>query len=74
MSNNNLTDEQLEELLSELETCGIYGRQVRALYELQQYRKGAEQRIRYFMKMKWISISIPKSVRTGNCADNKSGW
>ncbi|EGJ03405.1 putative transposase [Shigella dysenteriae 155-74] len=27
-----------------------------------------------FMKMKWISIFIPKSVRTGNCADSKNGW
>ncbi|EFZ52175.1 putative transposase [Shigella sonnei 53G] len=26
-----------------------------------------------FMKMKWISILIPKSVRTGNCADSKNG-
>ncbi len=26
------------------------------------------------MKMKWISIFIPKSVRTGNCADSKNGW
>ncbi len=34
----------------------------------------AAQSIRSFMKMKWISIFIPKSVRTGNCADSKNGW
>jgi hypothetical protein len=34
-----LSDEQLEELITELELCGIYGRQVRALAELQEYRK-----------------------------------
>lgn len=32
----------------------------------------AAQNIRYFMKTKWISISIPKSVRTDNRADNKT--
>lgn len=39
MINERLTDEGLEELISELECCGIYGRQVRALTELQEYRK-----------------------------------
>lgn len=31
----------------------------------------AAQNIRYFMKMRWISILIPKSVRTGSYADSK---
>lgn len=39
--NRRLTDEQLESLLSDLEACGIYGRQVRALAELQE-RRSAE--------------------------------
>ena len=36
-----LSDEQLEELITELELCGIYGRQVRALAELQEFRKAS---------------------------------
>ncbi|QLZ60526.1 hypothetical protein HV079_15825 [Citrobacter freundii] len=39
MSHNPLTNEELESLLSELEACGIYGRQVRALAELQERRE-----------------------------------
>lgn len=31
----------------------------------------AAQSIRYFMKMKWISTLIPKSVRAGSFADSK---
>lgn len=27
-----------------------------------------------FMKMKWIFTLIPKSVRTGSCADSKNAW
>ena len=46
MSHNPLTDEELENLLSELELCGIYGRQVRALAELQE-RRAADKN--YFM-------------------------
>ncbi|HDR2353306.1 TPA: hypothetical protein QCH65_000450 [Enterobacter roggenkampii] len=42
MTINSLTDEELEDLLAELEACGIYGRQVRALAELQACRKVAE--------------------------------
>ena len=34
----------------------------------------AAQSIRSFMKMKWISILIPKLVRTGNFADSKNVW
>lgn len=37
-----LTDEELEDLLTELELCGIYGRQIRALAELQERRKATE--------------------------------
>ena len=37
-----LSDEQLEELITELELCGIYGRQVRALAELQEFRKASK--------------------------------
>ncbi|MEX1841147.1 hypothetical protein KMW40_12050 [Enterobacter cloacae] len=43
MNINKLTGEELEELLSELEACGIYDRQVRALAELQEYRKAAAE-------------------------------
>lgn len=38
-----LSDEQLEELITELELCGIYGRQVRALAELQEFRKASKE-------------------------------
>jgi hypothetical protein len=38
-----LSDEQLEELITELELCGIYGRQVRALAELQKFRKASKE-------------------------------
>jgi len=38
-----LSDEQLEELITELELCGIYGRQVRALAELQEFRKASKK-------------------------------
>lgn len=34
----------------------------------------AAQSIRYFMKMKWISTLIPKSVRAGSFADSNNTW
>ena len=46
MTINKLTDQELEDLLTELEACGIYGRQVRGLAELQQ-RRAADKN--YFM-------------------------
>lgn len=38
-----LSDEQVKELITELELCGIYGRQVRALAELQKFRKASKE-------------------------------
>lgn len=45
MKINKLTDQELEDLLTELEACGIYGRQIRALAELQEYRKATSEPI-----------------------------
>lgn len=43
-----LSDERLEELITELELCGIYGRQVRALAELQGFRKARKEPVTPF--------------------------
>ncbi|MEG2692077.1 MAG: hypothetical protein RR987_16540 [Hafnia sp.] len=55
-------EDELEELIAELELCGIYGRQVKALAELQEYRKIKPNNFMIPERIKNIDLRSPLEV------------